>query len=98
MRKSIREDKERFIEGLSLEGVGAAAKGDMKQLYDTSKRQVQSRKRNSGDQLKRWAVHFKNSVLIFNRPALPQMQNITAAETDQLTDQAGERLREPLVS
>ena len=45
LKKSIREDKKRFIEGLSQEAEGAAAKGDMRQLYDTSKKQLRSRTR-----------------------------------------------------
>lgn len=37
MRKSIREDQERSIEGAAQEGEGAATKGNKKQFYDTSK-------------------------------------------------------------
>ena len=40
VRKSIREDKKKFIKGLALEGKGAPSKGDMKQLYDTSKKLI----------------------------------------------------------
>ena len=72
VRKSIREDKKRFIEGLAQEAERAAAKGDMKQLYDTSKMltgkyqqlagPIKNKKgnilTNSNDQLKRWAEHF----------------------------------------
>ena len=45
MRKSIREDKKRFIAGrtpeeLAQEAEGAAVKGDMKELYDTLKKLI----------------------------------------------------------
>ena len=40
MRKSIREDQERSIEGLAQEGEGAATKGNIKQFYDTSKKLI----------------------------------------------------------
>ena len=70
--KSIREDKRRFIEGLPQESEGAAPKGDMKQLYDTSKMligkyqqlagPIKNKERNlltnSDAQMKRWAEHF----------------------------------------
>ena len=107
-RKSIRGDKKRFIEGLAQGAEGAAAKGHMKELHDTSikviggyeqsadpiKNKEGSLLTNSDDQLKRWAEHFQE---LLNRPASPdqlQRQILRLAETDQ----AGERLREPLVS
>ena len=93
VRKSTREDKKRFIEGLAQEAEGAAAKGDMKQLYNTSKKPngkyqqlegpIKNKegniRTNSDDQLKRWAQHFQELLI---RPALPQRPNIPAAETD----------------
>ena len=109
MRKSIREDKRIFIEGAAQEAEGVTAKGDIKQLYDTSQNLIGKYQQSacpiknkkgdlltkSDDQLKRWAEHFQE---LLNRPAPPERPNILAAEVDleiSCDRPSRERLREP---
>ena len=73
VKKSIKTDKENFIDSLAKEAEDAAAQGNMKQLYDTTRKLAGKYKQVDGpiedkkgnvltsdeDQLKRWREHFE---------------------------------------
>ena len=80
MKKSIKTKKVNFIDSLAKEAEDAAARGNMKQLYDTTRKLAGKFKQaerpikdNNGviltseeDQLGRWRDHFED---LLNRPA-----------------------------
>jgi len=80
VRKSIRKDKKNFVDALASEAEVAAGKGNLKELYDNT-RKLSGKFRKSDrpikdshgktlttieDQLNRWANHFKE---LLNRPS-----------------------------
>ena len=80
VKKSIKTDKVNFIDSLAKEAEDAAARGNMKQLYDTTTRLAGKFKQaerpikdkngviltSEEDQMGRWRDHFEE---LLNRPA-----------------------------
>ena len=80
VKKSVKTDKVNFIDSLSKEAEDAAARGNMKQLYDTTRKLAGKFKQaerpikdkngviltSEEDQKGRWRDHFEE---LFNRPA-----------------------------
>ncbi|KAK4471060.1 hypothetical protein MN116_000571 [Schistosoma mekongi] len=93
VKKSIRADKRKYIEGLATTAEKAAREGNMKQLYDTTKKLADKHgkpqrpiKNKEGktlteieEQKNRWVEHFEE---LLNRPAPPNPPDIEAAPTD----------------
>lgn len=93
VRKSIKADKLKYIDSLVEEAQDAAGNGNMKQLYDTTRkmsgkyskpqRLVKDKEGNTimtkEGQLNRWAEHFEE---LLNRPPPPNPPDIQPAETD----------------
>ena len=93
VKKSVKTDKRKFVEGLAQEAEKAAASRDMKQLYDTtrklagkfktSERPIRDKNGSvlmgADKQLNRWAEHFEE---LLNRPAPQNQPDIQPAETD----------------
>lgn len=93
VKRSIKKDKKDYIDGLAVEAEQAAYSGNMKQLYDTTKRlsgkfskperpvkDKQGNTINSLDQqMTRWAEHFEE---LLNRPAPPNPPDIEPANVD----------------
>ena len=91
VKKRVKTDKENFIESLAKEAEDAAAQGNMKQLYDTTRKLAGKYKQtdgpanekkgdiltSDGDQLKRWREHFEK---LLNRPAPENLPDIPPAE------------------
>jgi len=95
VKRSVRNDKRRYIEDLAKEAETAASQHNMKTLYDTTK-QMSSRFKASNhqikdlngrlltsteDQNKRWVEHFKQ---LLNRP--PPANPPTLPPSDQELD------------
>ena len=80
MKKSVKTDKVNFIDSLAKEAEDAAARGNMKQLYDTTRKLAGKFKQaerpikdkngviltSEEDQMGRWRDHFEE---LLNRPA-----------------------------
>ena len=79
MKKSVKTDRVNFIDSLAKEAEDAAARGNMKQLYDTTRKLAGKFKQaerhikdkngvilTSEDQMGRWRDHFEE---LLNRPA-----------------------------
>ncbi|VDO59540.1 unnamed protein product [Schistosoma margrebowiei] len=95
VKRSIRTDKRKYVEDLSTTAEKAAREGNMRQLYDITKkfsgnrrkpeRPVKSKKgeviTNIEEQQNMWVEHFKE---LLNRPAPLNPPNIEAAPTDLL--------------
>ncbi|KAK7113089.1 hypothetical protein V1264_012440 [Littorina saxatilis] len=93
VKKSIRKDKIDYVEGLADEAEQAAYSGNMKQLYDTTKRlsgkfskperPVKDKQGNTihtlEEQLNRWAQHFED---LLNRPSPPSPPAMEPADVD----------------
>jgi hypothetical protein len=93
VKRSIKEDKQRYIDELTEEAEEAAAQGNMKRLYDiTRKLSGKKRKPNcpirdkegkiiseTDQELERWAEYFKD---LLNRPQPENPPVIPPAETD----------------
>ncbi len=91
VKRSVRTDKQRYIDNLAEVAEQAAAKGNMKQLYDTTRkltgkysRQERPVKDKEGQvimgleqQLNRWTEHFEE---LLNRPAPASPPDIQAAD------------------
>ena len=93
VKKSIKVDKRNYIDSLAEEAEQAAGRGNMKELYDTTRklsgkychpeRPVKDKEGNAiignEQQLDRWAEHFEE---LLNRPAPPNPPVIHPAEED----------------
>ncbi|KAH9581405.1 hypothetical protein MS3_00000604 [Schistosoma haematobium] len=93
VKRSIRADKKKYVEELATTAEKAAREGNMKQLYDTTKKlagkyskPVRPVKDKEGrpiteiqQQQNRWVEHFEE---LLNRPAPMNPPNIEAAHTD----------------
>ncbi|KAH9590690.1 hypothetical protein MS3_00003278 [Schistosoma haematobium] len=93
VKRSIRTDKRKYVEELATTAEKAAREGNMRQLYDTTKKLSGNRrkeerpvKRKEGEVItnieerqNRWVEHFKE---LLNRLAPPNPPNIEAAPTD----------------
>ena len=93
VKQSIKQDKKDFIENLAAEAEEAAAKGNMKKLYDTARKLAGKYKQvnrpikdkegnvltNEEEQRQRWAEHFSE---LLNRPPPPNPVDIPAAEVN----------------
>ena len=95
MRKSVKTDKRDLVEGLAEEAERAAARRNMKQLYDTTKKLAGKFKKSErpirdkngtvltgvDKQLNRWAEHFGELI---NRPIPQNQPDMQPAEEDLL--------------
>ncbi|VDO97044.1 unnamed protein product [Schistosoma margrebowiei] len=93
LKRSIRTDKRKYVEDLAMTAEKAAREGNMRQLYDTTKKLSGNRRKperpvkskegevitNIDEQQNRWVEHFKE---LLNRPAPLNPPNIEAAPTD----------------
>ncbi|VDP82688.1 unnamed protein product, partial [Schistosoma curassoni] len=93
VKRSIRTDKRKYVEGLATTAEKAANEGNMRQLYDTTKKLSGDRRKperpvkskegkvitNIKEQQNRWVEHLKE---LLNRPAPLNPPNIKAAPTD----------------
>ena len=93
VKRSIKADKRTFVDGLAEEAEQAAGSGNLKQLYDTTRklagkygrpeRPVKDRQGKTimgkEDQLNRWAEHFEE---LLNRPSPSNQPDIQPAEVD----------------
>ncbi|VDO69472.1 unnamed protein product [Schistosoma curassoni] len=93
VKKSIRADKQKYVEGLGVTADKAARERNMKQLYDTtnkltrkyskSERPVKDKESKPiteiEEQLKRWLEQFEE---LLNKPATLNPPAIEAARTD----------------
>ncbi|VDO47389.1 unnamed protein product [Schistosoma margrebowiei] len=93
VKRSIRTEKRKYVEDLAMRAEKAAREGNMRQLYDTTKRLSENRCKperpvknkegevftNIEEQQNRWVEHFKE---LFNRSAPLNPSNIEAAPTD----------------
>ena len=91
VKENITTDKENFIDSLAREAEDAAAHGNMKQLYETTRklagkykqadRPIKDKKSDvvtsDGDQLKRWRERFEE---LLNRPAPENPPDIPPAD------------------
>ncbi|VDO55038.1 unnamed protein product [Schistosoma margrebowiei] len=99
VKKSIRTDKRKYVKDLATTAQKAAREGNMRQLYDTTKK-LSGNRRNSEqpvinkegevitnieEQQNRWVEHFKE---LLNRPA-PLNSSINEAATTNLPIDAG---------
>ncbi|VDP45926.1 unnamed protein product [Schistosoma margrebowiei] len=96
VKKSIRTDKRKYVEDLATTAEKAAREGNMRQLYDITKKLSGNRRKperpltskegevitNIEEQRNRWVEHFKE---LLNRPAPLNPPNIEAAPTDPPT-------------
>ena len=97
VRRSIKQDKRKYTEGVPWQAQEVASQRNMKDLYDTTKklagqykqacRPVQNKEgkilTKKEDQLKRWAEHFEG---VFNRPPPSSTANILPAENPLLVN------------
>jgi hypothetical protein len=93
VKRSIKKDKKDYMDEMAAEAEQAAYCGNMKQLYDTTKRlsgkfskperPVKDKRGNTiyflDQQLNRWAEHFEE---LLNRPAPPNAPVVEPAEVD----------------
>ncbi|KAH9586806.1 hypothetical protein MS3_00004769 [Schistosoma haematobium] len=93
VKKSIKTEKHKYVEDLSMMAEKAAREGNMRQLYDTTKKLAGNHRKpeqpvknkedkvitNIEEQRNRWVEHFKE---LLNRPAPLNPPNIEAAPTD----------------
>ncbi|VDP52616.1 unnamed protein product [Schistosoma mattheei] len=93
VKRSIRTDKRKYVEDLAMTAEKAARGGNMRQLYDTTKKLARNHRKperpvkskegkviaNTKKQRNRWVEHFKERL---NRPAPLNPPNIEAAPTD----------------
>ena len=91
VKNSVQTDKANFTEDLAKEPEDASAQGNMKQLYEITRKLAGKYKRtdrpikdkngnvltSDEDQLKRWRDHFEE---LLNRPPPPNPPDITPAE------------------
>ncbi|CAH8572457.1 unnamed protein product [Schistosoma haematobium] len=93
VKRSIRTDKRKYVEDLATAAEKAVREGNMRQLYDTTKKLSGNRRKperpvkskegkvitNIEEQQNRWVEHFKE---LLNPPAPLNPPNIEAAPTD----------------
>ncbi|VDP56337.1 unnamed protein product [Schistosoma margrebowiei] len=93
VKRSIRADKRKYVEGLATTAEKAAREGNMRQLYGTTKKLSGNRSKpeqpvkskegevitNIEEQQNRWVGHFKE---LLNRPAPLNPPNMEAAPMD----------------
>ncbi|VDP17703.1 unnamed protein product [Schistosoma margrebowiei] len=93
VKRSIRNDKRKCVEDLAVTAEKAAREGNMRQLYDITKKLSENRRKAERpvkskedeviakieEQRNRWVEHFKE---LLNRPATLNPPNIEAAPTD----------------
>ncbi|CAH8467003.1 unnamed protein product, partial [Schistosoma curassoni] len=93
VKRSIRTGERKYVEDLAMTAEKAAREGNMKQLYDTTKKLCGNHRKperpvkikegevitNIEEQQNRWVEHFKE---LLNRPAPLNPPNIEAATTD----------------
>ncbi|VDP18584.1 unnamed protein product [Schistosoma margrebowiei] len=93
VKRSIKIDKRKYVEDLATTAEKAAREGNMRQLYDITKKLSGNRRKaerpvkskegevitNIEEQQNRWVEHFKE---LLNRPAPLNPSNIEAAPTD----------------
>ncbi|VDP24398.1 unnamed protein product [Schistosoma margrebowiei] len=93
VKRSIRTDKHKYVEDLAKTAEKAAREGNMRQLYDITKKISGNRRKperpvkskqgevitNVEEQQNRWVEHF---IELLNRPAPLNPPNIEAAPTD----------------
>lgn len=93
VKRSIKADKRNFVDGLAEEAEQAAGSGNLKQLYETTRklagkygrpeRPVKDKQGSiimgKEEQLNRWAEHFEE---LLNRPSPPNLPDIQPAEVD----------------
>ncbi|VDP85852.1 unnamed protein product [Schistosoma mattheei] len=93
VKRSIRTDKRKYVDGLAMTAGKAAREGNMRQLYDTTKKLCGNRRKperpvkskegkviaNIEEQRSSWEEHFRE---LLNRPAPLNTPNIEAAPTD----------------
>ncbi|VDP72059.1 unnamed protein product [Schistosoma mattheei] len=93
VKRSIRTDKRKYVKDLALTVEKAAREGNMRQLYDTTKKLSRNHRKperpteskegkviiNTGEQRNRWVEHFKE---LLSRSALLNPPNIKVAPTD----------------
>ncbi|CAH8567532.1 unnamed protein product [Schistosoma intercalatum] len=93
VKRSIRTNKRKYVEDLATTAEKAAREGNMRQLYDITKKLSGNRRKperpvkikegevitNIEEQQNRWVEHFKE---LLNRPAPLNPPNIEAASTD----------------
>ncbi|VDO50251.1 unnamed protein product [Schistosoma margrebowiei] len=93
VKRSIRTDKRKYVEDLAKTAEKAAREGNMRQLYDITKKLPGNRRKperpvkskegevitNIEEQQNRWVEHFKE---LLNRPVPLNLPNIEAAPTD----------------
>ena len=93
VKKSIKQDKQKYVEDLAAEAEEAARCGNLKDLYDTTKklsgkfgraeRPVKDKEgkviKDEEGQRERWKEHFNE---LLNRPAPQNPPDIPAAEND----------------
>ncbi|VDO76171.1 unnamed protein product [Schistosoma margrebowiei] len=97
VKRSIRTDKRKYVEDLAMTAEKAVREGNMRQLYDITKKPSGNRRKperpvkskegevitNIEEQRNRWVEHFKE---LLNRPASLNPPNIEAAPTDLPTN------------
>ncbi|CAH8650638.1 unnamed protein product [Schistosoma curassoni] len=93
VKRSIRTDKRKYVENLAMTAGKAAREGNMRQLYDVTKKLSGHRRKperpvkikegevitNIEEKRNRWVEHFEE---LLNRPAPLNPPNIEAAPTD----------------
>ncbi|VDO87217.1 unnamed protein product [Schistosoma margrebowiei] len=93
VKRRIRTDKRKYVEDLATTAEKAAREGNMRQLYDITKKLSGNRREperpvkskegevitNVEEQRNRWVEYFKK---LLNRPAPPNQPNIETAPTD----------------
>ncbi|VDO86666.1 unnamed protein product [Schistosoma curassoni] len=93
VRKSIKTDKQKYVEEVATTAEKAATKGNMKQLYDTTKKLARKYSKPERpvkdkearpiteiqDQRNRWVEYFEE---LLNRPAPMNPPDIVAPHTD----------------
>ncbi|VDP36237.1 unnamed protein product, partial [Schistosoma mattheei] len=75
VKRSIRTDKRKYVEDLATTAEKAAREGNMREMYDTTKKLSGNRRKPEQPVVE----HFKE---LLNRPALLNPPNIEAAPTD----------------
>ncbi|VDP51281.1 unnamed protein product [Schistosoma mattheei] len=97
LKRSIRTDKPKYVEGLATTAEKAETEGNMRQLYDTTNKLSGNRRKperpvkrkegevitNTEEQQNRWVEHFKD---LLHRPGPLNPPDIDAAPTDLSID------------
>ncbi|VDP29013.1 unnamed protein product [Schistosoma margrebowiei] len=105
VKRTIRTDKRKYVEDLAKTAEKAAREGNMRQLYDITKKLSANRRKperpvkskegeviiNIEEQQNRWVEHFKE---LLNRPAPLNPPNIEAAPTDHPINVSPQKIEE----